>query len=661
MNIKKLFVMLVSLAALVLCLSACGAKVSTKMTVDSDFAGERVISVSLDSSDLEEVTGGAEALDKIAKDNLPEELAYTGEETEDGGYLQTFTLKFSDKNDYVDKVTKLLAITADPESEEEPEIPRVIFENYNTVFKDGLYMDESFTSLELLDWYESAIEDADIISSSRSNWCENTGGELIVDGKSYTTTSAHMDFDRQKTNTLDSCNISTKLNDDGTIDRSITFSASGTTQKKLKEEKNTDIETYFSTLKPENCEMQIRDEEYKSTYVFSFTSDAAGIVETTNHILQNDNNVFDLTVVPTENEVGMATVTIKETVDASYYTGRYQSTVSAIELYPNTTLKHTDDTESGGTSIVNFSSNELRYYATHGIENTFSFDWKISFETTELQMLPGSNGSAKLKLIFTLPESMDEAVKRSAMDGIKTRTEVDGSELEYSASESSCTVSVSGSLEKITENLNLFAGTSDAFEIEQSKLVTASRFTRGFACDITYDFEDVIGDSIITADNEKGALASFYYSGNYKTNDGIPSSGNVSVYSETLNIVYICLLALCVIAFVAGIIGMLVSLKCAIAEIKAAREAAKAAAATTMPVAPTTSEAQAIPEASSVTEASEAAAGATSTPEAATPDAPANEAAPVEAKSTVESAPEPETSATTAAPTANDYEEDEIL
>ena len=46
------------LVLMVLVLAGCGANVSTSMTIDENFAGKRDITLTLDSSDVSEITGG---------------------------------------------------------------------------------------------------------------------------------------------------------------------------------------------------------------------------------------------------------------------------------------------------------------------------------------------------------------------------------------------------------------------------------------------------------------------------------------------------------------------------------------------------------------------------------------------------------------------------
>ena len=113
-------------AALICCaviFASCGATVDTEFTADSNFAGSRVITLTLSNSDLSDyVTGGKESLETTIKNYIPDCLSYTITQ-DDSNLVCKFTLAFTGIDDYKAKVGKVLAAEKD-----EPVTPQIDYE-----------------------------------------------------------------------------------------------------------------------------------------------------------------------------------------------------------------------------------------------------------------------------------------------------------------------------------------------------------------------------------------------------------------------------------------------------------------------------------------------------------------------------------------------------
>lgn len=562
MKIKKLLSLLLIAVLSVICFAGCGATVDTTLTVDSSFNGQRVICVNLDSSDLGYVNGGAEALEKIATENLPEQLSYSAAPSNDG-YVQTFTLTFTDKSDYAAKVEALLNLS-DSEI-----LPEITYDIDDTPFKTGVKVKENFTSADLLGWYSDAIETSGIITESKSNWYENGSNLVVIDGTEFET-SSRFNINEQETCCLDACEIITTLNVDGTFKREIKFTVYNNVIDELKEEKGVDIEEYLKDLTPENCTFNAEKSDNLREYTFAFeTADTEELVKFTNAVLQSE-NTFSVTAIPRENELGTADLKICEFNDASYYLESDYDLTNKIITYPNTQLVSSNN--------AYFSDNTLTYNNDSSVVNEFDFDWQISFSEIKMQVYQKSGNKAEIKIIFDLPDAMDESLKNSAKDNIKNLAE--DADVLYKEDDSGCAITVSGTVDEISKKMDALTETEDSFALEIKKSKTSSPFTKGTVSKIEYDLSSIIGNSNVVADNEIGFFSKYYYVGDSKfESDGVAlinSSGSISVYAEKINLITVAVTFVCGVTFIVFALLAIKSFKGFLNEIKAKKTIAVA-------------------------------------------------------------------------------------
>lgn len=570
MDIKRSVLRYISLLAafflIVFTFAGCGAVIRTEMTVDSDFKGERIITVTVSDEDLQKVSGGSAALNEIASSHLPSALTYSSAQS-GSDYVQVFTLSFSDRQDYNSKISELLAL--DPENSE----PEIYFDIKDTLFKTGVFVKESFSSAALLGWYKLAIAQAGIISESESNWYELDDGELIINGQSYSSSGYGFYVDEQETACFEGCDVSTVLNTDGTFTRTIVFAVSNPLIEEFSAEKNVNIENYLKELAPEDCRFTKTESSYSTELAFEFSADTAeGIVDITNRLLQSDTNSLSVEAAVNEEAAGMARLTVSESIDASFYLDSGNKAYSTITLYPNAKLKN--------DSSADFNGETLSYNCAPGTPYSFEFDWQISFEEIKIKILPKSRKSVEAEISFILPEKLDSSLKDWAKKRI---TDSAGELFKVTSEDSGCSLSASGSPDEIAEKLNAFSGSDGAFSLTVNSFDTPSRLTKGYACELTYDLSPIIGSSSITAENEKNLLNKYYYTSDSLSADGgkalIPASGVLCIYAEGYNLPIAIAVAAAAIIFIVGITVSLVLLKGASAEMRERRRARAAAAA----------------------------------------------------------------------------------
>lgn len=171
-------------AALLLVLSACGARVTTALELNDAGAGTRTMSFKMErNQDAEgKIQGGFDAVDAAIKKHLPAELTYSGLNVADADVTGSFTLTFSSLDDYKDKVAKVL------EAGGKAITPKVTFYNADGMLKKGFKFTENFSSTHLLKWLPEALVVENVIDKSEaSNVIEAEGAGTVKFGdKTYT-------------------------------------------------------------------------------------------------------------------------------------------------------------------------------------------------------------------------------------------------------------------------------------------------------------------------------------------------------------------------------------------------------------------------------------------------------------------------------------------
>lgn len=481
-------------------LVGCGANVSSVMnvtTADGAFNGTRVITLLIENEDLSSVTGGMAGLETVLVENLPKELSYAIAYPSDSQSSIVFTLEFSGIDDYRAKVTNLLNANEDNEI-----IPEISYEKEDTIFKSGLKYSENFTSFNLIEWYYNALQTADIISESSSDWYEIGTNELIVDGVSVDTSSS-FDVDNQVKNCLDSCDVRTTMNNDGTFDRTIRFCAYKDVIKELNKVEG-NITKYMKKIATKNIDFEsVENEDGGMEFIYTISDATAKQIEkATNTIMQNDSNKFSVKIQPKKDAVGTATVAVTESIDGSYYLDYDEEPLTSyIIVYPNLEVK---------TENINYlrgEENEIYYEPYAGTTYEFIGDWVVGYENVELSLGASSLKKMNVHLTFTICDSLTDEVKEIAFSALESACKDNGT---YSRNDNVATYELSGTPEEIKDSLNAFVGhyvdkkdkDNKYCTIELSEMATSSRLTEGIYGDFYLNLTPILGSTKVYVSQE---------------------------------------------------------------------------------------------------------------------------------------------------------------
>lgn len=547
----------------------CGASIDTKMEIDKEFKGARIIDVTIEKSDLDEyVTGGEEALKQVADANIPKEMTYSVSSGEENTVM-TFQVEFEDVDDYAGKVKSIISAGSNKEIK-----PEIQYENMDTFFKKGVYFRENFNSEDLLQWYFDALNEAQIISESdQSNWASLGDSQCIIDGKEYEVYS-ELSVDEQDYCCLDTLEVETTLNIDGTIARKFHIGAYETTIENLKE-RGCLFDDYVKDLVPEGDSIVLEEnadngDDYKEYIITINAKKTEELTKKTNQILQSE-NAFSLDIKENKESPGMAKVYLTEKLDGSYYldyrTGN--GLTSIINTYTNSSIAtesvvHSDE-------ITYFEEDQLVYYPSYTGVQEFVFDWKIGFATVELDTDIKNRGkNITVKFIFTSEKNLDDELKKEAINALKKSCDKYGN---FKENDDKCILSFTGSVQEVCKNINAFLKANDKesgqdddyFNIEILASETPNKFLNSFNANIYYNLTPIVGRQPIIFRNVESFYKQVSYNGNFSQdangNNMAASEDIVTITQSKLSIVMLVVCGVGVLCLVFGILILMLNMK----------------------------------------------------------------------------------------------------
>ncbi|MBE5876811.1 MAG: zinc ribbon domain-containing protein [Lachnospiraceae bacterium] len=243
----------VLLIAITVCMSltACsaGSTIETTLKINDDLSGVRVMDVAIDDSVFSESFNGTiEDLHNVIVANCPADLTYTYSD-ESGVKTYTFELAFSSLEDYKTKVTTLTGTE-----------PTIDIQVPNTVWVNGFYISESFSSSSLLYWLRTAIVDAGLVSSSDASNIFEDGENLVeYNAETYSSYSSCISVDEVEYLGIAEIQILTELIDYDLVNETIAFVLPINTMEK----KGDEVTAYLESAAPAGAETEWTADEFE--------------------------------------------------------------------------------------------------------------------------------------------------------------------------------------------------------------------------------------------------------------------------------------------------------------------------------------------------------------------------------------------------------------
>ncbi len=243
------------LAAVLFLLAGCTAKVETELVLQPDFSGQRVMICYFKKSDLGNLSSGVENM--VGK-YCPPELTY--EASSNRQYvIYTFTLQFSSKEEYTQKVESLL--NHGLEEGAPRRTPTILYTRPDTVLMTGYRYSEDFTSADLLRWIDQAVQSEGGNGQEFSWEIGNTA--LNYDGKSVKVPQ-QISLDSITAYAVDTVEIDTTQREDGLFERKIAITFPQVTLDALGDE----LTQYLLQRIPQNGSGGWGEGERARTYTF---------------------------------------------------------------------------------------------------------------------------------------------------------------------------------------------------------------------------------------------------------------------------------------------------------------------------------------------------------------------------------------------------------
>lgn len=162
---SKLIFLLVAVSTFFLTACSSASSINTYLNINSDFSGSREMHIAIDNAVLaEHFDGTIEDIQAIVQSNIPSEFTWSYDEA--GFHV---SLPFSSLEDYKKKVQSVLG----EEASVEINIPQ-------TVWANGIYIQESFSSADLLGWFRNAMVEGGYVQESDAGYIFSLAETKVV-------------------------------------------------------------------------------------------------------------------------------------------------------------------------------------------------------------------------------------------------------------------------------------------------------------------------------------------------------------------------------------------------------------------------------------------------------------------------------------------------
>lgn len=360
---------LFTVTGLAFVLTACGAEISTVLTVETDGSGSREILLVLDESDLENVKGGSAALEASIVERVPDDLDYSGiSQNAEGGLEATFVLEFSSTEEYVEKIDALLGLSDDS-------IATPKLEVIDSKLVNGVIIEEEFTSYDLLAWlFDGLVEDGVIDGSQGTSNLYSLGTTVVeFDG---TTHESWADINENITvnNGFSQVKMATQIIDLDNVERQIMF-VSGSGPEEL-------YQSYFDEVLADG--LDVVHEGNRWSVEVSGTPEE--ITNLTNTVLSTDDAYFSVESGPSERGPAVVQVTVANEATCDKICGS-----DVMQLFDEV------------TAPSSFSPGSAEVWLQPGTST--AFEYAPAFESIDQKVQIDANGSVNAKTEFTVAAS----------------------------------------------------------------------------------------------------------------------------------------------------------------------------------------------------------------------------------------------------------------
>lgn len=369
-------------------LTACGAVLDTTLVINADGSGSRAITATVEADDLEKVKGGADAIDTAITENLPDGMTYGGQKAgSDGAAVFSFAIEFDSQKDYEDKVIGILGAGGVTDIETEIEIVVA-----DSAFREGVSVNENFTSQDLLQWLVEAMVETGIVDDDDKDDLTEIGKTVVeIDGVGHDT-SAKIEYTDIADYGIRDLNVTTEGVGTGSYVRTISYDLSRETYAR-----DTDAyDEFFTKATPKDGTLTEPDEA-STVWTIEFSAkDEKQLIEYTNTALNSELTDFAVSSETDGDDPTMFHTSVIDFIDCGQICNEDAEVTSNLILPKGWQGDNGGSAGEDGWSMpishdpvvfdhrVQFESVLAAASAAPSGENTLTIDYVLSVENADL-------------------------------------------------------------------------------------------------------------------------------------------------------------------------------------------------------------------------------------------------------------------------------------
>lgn len=296
---------IVGLIVITALLAGCGALIDTRLLINQDSSGSRVMTATLPSNQVSALSGGVEAAANSIRSRLPATLDFGGLVENAGGSLTaTFALNFESPKDYVSKAKSILEAAG----RSDVNIDFIVSES---TLRTGLAISEDFSSYDLLSWmFDGLVADGVVSASDRSNSYELGDSVVIFRGQEIPSRFASISASLIEDFGFDEITMETDIVSPSSFNREINFEVS---EKKFEENAGR-YEEFFSSLMSSGL---TATPSGPGIWKLNLSGDAETVANLTDAVFGSNGSTFEVSLIPTGESPTSVRLLLSQSVDCS--------------------------------------------------------------------------------------------------------------------------------------------------------------------------------------------------------------------------------------------------------------------------------------------------------------------------------------------------------
>lgn len=392
---KKQALLSILLLLVLLFLSGCGAKISTKLILDHEFSGSRIITCVVSKSDVENnFKGGIDSIDAVISQHCPNNLTY--KKTEDNSsYTYTFTLTFSSFEDYKSQVESLLGRSSE-----------IAFRQPNSVFASGAALEEDFSSLDLLDWFKKVVEEDELMSDSSNLW-ELSDTSVVFNGQEIST-GGTIQFNRIESHPITFIQVDTHIGQ-ANCERIVSFWM----PRQARGEKQEEVDAYMASLVPQGASGEWVQSKEEDSYIFQIIWTAPSLEGFSDGMVSIFGDEYVCWTELSDNDPFVTSQYVQESIPVSMFSGEADGSLHVYCVYK---LDEQDERRlliSGNEWNPEESNISFETYAD-SISTNFHIDQHSQVDRIAVTMSPVDMDGANIQIDFVFPQDKPNQAEKAA-------------------------------------------------------------------------------------------------------------------------------------------------------------------------------------------------------------------------------------------------------